>query len=186
MLVAPSCSTLCDPTDCSPWSFSVHGILQARLLEEVAIPSPVDLPNPGIEPGLLHCRQILYHLNHQGNLLHIQAQLLFLIFSQTQPMLLQYCIILLCTLRSLPFTTSSPVYRSGSQTAFSCSIFLNPLLQQTSKVLFFTLGEEGTPTTCLLVQMSRLYSALSGPVPSTHFTIWEWNSWQIQLPCTYK
>ena len=29
---------------------SVHGILQARILEWVAIPSPGDLPNPGIEP----------------------------------------------------------------------------------------------------------------------------------------
>ena len=27
-------------------------------------PSPRDLPNPGIEPGLPHCRQILYHLSH--------------------------------------------------------------------------------------------------------------------------
>ena len=24
-------------------------------------------PNPGIEPGSLHCRQILYHLSHQGS-----------------------------------------------------------------------------------------------------------------------
>ena len=29
-------------------------------------PSPWDLPNPGIESGLLHCRQILYHMSHQG------------------------------------------------------------------------------------------------------------------------
>ena len=29
---------------------SVHGIFQARVLEWVAIPSPGDLPNPGIEP----------------------------------------------------------------------------------------------------------------------------------------
>ena len=30
--------------------YSVHGIFQARVLEWVAIPSPGDLPNPGIEP----------------------------------------------------------------------------------------------------------------------------------------
>ena len=30
-------------------------------------PSPGDLPDPGIKPGLLHCRQILYHLSHQGS-----------------------------------------------------------------------------------------------------------------------
>ena len=29
-------------------------------------PSPGNLPNPGIIRGLLHCRQILYHLSHQG------------------------------------------------------------------------------------------------------------------------
>ena len=33
-------------------------------------PSPGVLSNPGIEPeSLLHCRQILYHLSHQGSLL---------------------------------------------------------------------------------------------------------------------
>ena len=36
-LVAQSWLTLCDPMDCSP---SVHGILQARILEWVAMPSP--------------------------------------------------------------------------------------------------------------------------------------------------
>ena len=32
------CLTLCDPVDCSPPSSSVHGILQARTLEWVAMP----------------------------------------------------------------------------------------------------------------------------------------------------
>ena len=36
--VAQSCPTLCDPVDCSLSGSSVHGILQARLLERVAIP----------------------------------------------------------------------------------------------------------------------------------------------------
>ena len=39
---------LCDPMDCSPLGSSVHGILQARILEWVAFPG--DLPDPGIEP----------------------------------------------------------------------------------------------------------------------------------------
>ena len=34
-----SCPTLCDPVDCSPSGFSVHGILQTRILEWVAMPS---------------------------------------------------------------------------------------------------------------------------------------------------
>ena len=29
-------------------------------------PFPGDLPNPGVEPGSLHCRQILYRLSHQA------------------------------------------------------------------------------------------------------------------------
>ena len=36
-LVAQSCLTLCDPMDCSLLGSSVHGILQARILEWVAI-----------------------------------------------------------------------------------------------------------------------------------------------------
>ena len=34
-----SCPTLCDPMDCSPPGSSVHGILQARILDWVAMPS---------------------------------------------------------------------------------------------------------------------------------------------------
>ena len=37
--VAQRCPTLCDPVDCSPPGSSVHGILQARILEWVAISS---------------------------------------------------------------------------------------------------------------------------------------------------
>ena len=33
-----SCPALCDPMDCSPADSSVHGILQARMLECVAVP----------------------------------------------------------------------------------------------------------------------------------------------------
>ena len=33
-----------------PGLYTVHGILQARILEWVAFPFPGDLPNPGIEP----------------------------------------------------------------------------------------------------------------------------------------
>ena len=38
-LVAQLCPTLCDPIDCSPPVSSVHGILQARILELFAISS---------------------------------------------------------------------------------------------------------------------------------------------------
>ena len=51
VLVTQSCPTLDNPMDCSLPGSSVHGILQARILQWVAIPSPKDLPNPGIQPG---------------------------------------------------------------------------------------------------------------------------------------
>ena len=41
-------SDSCDPTDCSPPASSVHGILQARILEWVAISFSRNLPDPGI------------------------------------------------------------------------------------------------------------------------------------------
>ena len=46
-----SCLILCNPMDCSPPGFSVHGILQARILKWVAIPFSEDLPNSEIDPG---------------------------------------------------------------------------------------------------------------------------------------
>ena len=45
---AQSCPTFCNPMDCSPPSSSVLGILQARVLEWVAIPFSKDL-YPGTE-----------------------------------------------------------------------------------------------------------------------------------------
>ena len=48
-LIAQKCPTLCDPMDHSPPGSSVHGILQARILEWVAISSPGDLADLGIK-----------------------------------------------------------------------------------------------------------------------------------------
>ena len=48
---AQSCPTLCNPMNCSPPGSSVHGILQARILEwRWPFSSPEYPPNPGIEP----------------------------------------------------------------------------------------------------------------------------------------
>ena len=57
---------LCDPMDCI-----VHGILQARILEYFPGEGSCSIlqgifPTLGSNPGLPHCRQILYQLNHQG------------------------------------------------------------------------------------------------------------------------
>ena len=66
--ITQTCPTLSDPMDCSLPGSSVHGILQARILEWVAIPfSRGSFPTQGSNPGLLHCRQILYQLSYKGS-----------------------------------------------------------------------------------------------------------------------
>ena len=69
VLVTHWCSTLCDPIDCSLPGFSVHGILQERILEWVGSHSLLQeiFSTQGLNPLLLHCRQILYCLSHQGS-----------------------------------------------------------------------------------------------------------------------
>ena len=67
VLVTQSCLTLCDPIDCSPPCSSVHGLLQARILDQVAISFSRDLPSQGLNLGLPHGKLILYHLSHQGS-----------------------------------------------------------------------------------------------------------------------
>ena len=60
-----SCTTVCDPMDCSPPGFSVHGIIQARILEWVAIPSfrESSPPRNRTQVSCISClgRQVLYH-----------------------------------------------------------------------------------------------------------------------------
>ena len=52
-MCAQSCPTLRDPMDCCPPGSSVHGILQARILEWVVIPFSRASSNPGIQPTYL-------------------------------------------------------------------------------------------------------------------------------------
>ena len=61
--VAQSCPTLCDSRD-----YTVHGILQARILEWVVSLLQGIFPTQGSNPGLPPCRQILYKLSHKGSL----------------------------------------------------------------------------------------------------------------------
>ena len=57
--------SVCDPVDCSPLGSSVHGILQARLLEWVAMPSFRGSSKPRDRTQVSHVpcisRQVLYH-----------------------------------------------------------------------------------------------------------------------------
>ena len=69
-VVAQSCQILCNLMDYSPPGSSVHGILQTRILEWVAIPFSRRFSSPRGQTrisGLLHCRWILYCLSYQGS-----------------------------------------------------------------------------------------------------------------------
>ena len=69
VIIVQSHPTLCDPMDCSPPGSSVHsdspgkntGVGSLALL-------PGIFPTQGSNQGLPHCRQIFYHLSHQGSL----------------------------------------------------------------------------------------------------------------------
>ena len=67
-LVTHSCPTLCNPLDCILPDSSAHGHSPGKntgmgwhvLLQRI-------FPTQGLNPGLLHCRWILYCLSHQGS-----------------------------------------------------------------------------------------------------------------------
>ena len=68
VLVVQLCPTLCHPMDCSLPGSSIPGILQARILEWVAIPfSRGIFLTRELKSGLPHCRQILYYVIYQGS-----------------------------------------------------------------------------------------------------------------------
>ena len=55
------CLTLCDPMD-----YTVHGILQARILEWVVFSFLQGLfPTQGLNPDFLHCMEILYQVTRE-------------------------------------------------------------------------------------------------------------------------
>ena len=65
-VLTQSCLTLCDPMDCNPPGSSVHGdspgkntgVACQALLQNI-------FPTRGSNPGLSHCKWIIYHLSHQ-------------------------------------------------------------------------------------------------------------------------
>ena len=71
-LIVQSCPTLYDPMDCSLPGSSLHGASPGKntgvachahfsyILQGI-------FPSQGLNPGLPHCRQILYHLSYQGS-----------------------------------------------------------------------------------------------------------------------
>ena len=70
LFIIQLCPKLCDPMSCGQPGSSVHGIPQTRILERGAVSFSRGYSRPRDQTlGLLHCRQILYHLSHQGSAL---------------------------------------------------------------------------------------------------------------------
>ena len=111
-VVTQSCLTLWDPMDCSLPGSSVHGILQVRILEWVASLLQGIFLTQGSNPGLLHCRQIPYHLRHQGSPCNYLLQYI------PSPFISYPWLIYFCSWRFLPLNLPHLFLSS------SCSSFL--------------------------------------------------------------
>ena len=91
---AQSCLTLYRPMDCSLPSASVHGISQARTLENTEDPHQGIFLTKGSNLGLLYCTQILYCLSHQGSSLLLCHKL----WTTSQPETTSICYLRSCGL----------------------------------------------------------------------------------------
>ena len=67
----------------NPWTVTHQTPLSMEFFSQeywngLPLPPIRDLPNPGLNLGLLHCRQVLYHLSYQGSpeALHNMSQML--------------------------------------------------------------------------------------------------------------
>ena len=77
MLSLQSCPTRCNPIDWSPPGFSAHGILQARILEWLAMSCHVWIfPTQRSNLCLLHSRRIAYHWDTREALKQYQTKYL--------------------------------------------------------------------------------------------------------------
>ena len=123
-------NSFCDSVDHSPPGSSVHGILQARVLEWVPISSSGNLPDPGIEPVSSAWQADSFPLNHQG--------------SPSPCLLVFFCLPIFCVVQ---FITPSQYYasvldrihypRKSSAMKPSQTAHLTPFLPPTGTFLFF-------------------------------------------------
>ena len=88
-LLLQSCLTLCDPMECSPPGSSVRGILQATILEWVAMPSLRGSSRPRDQNFISYIScivgQILHHQCHLGRSSIVFRPLLFLVSCRNLP-----------------------------------------------------------------------------------------------------
>ena len=76
-LIAVVCVCVCQSLNCvqlfaTPWAVARQAPLSLKFSRQeywsgLPVPAPEDLPDPGLNPDSLHCRQMLYHLSYQGS-----------------------------------------------------------------------------------------------------------------------
>ena len=74
VLIAQSCPTLCNPMDCSPPGSLSVGFPRQEYWSGLPWLFQGIFPTQWLNPYLLHCRRILYHLSHQGTWFLILAR----------------------------------------------------------------------------------------------------------------
>ena len=138
-LVAQSCPILCNPMDCSLPGSSVHGHSPGKntgvgchaLLQGI-------FPTKRSNPGLLHCRWILYHLSHQGSHIYIANYLkckwLKCINQKTKTGCMKTCIYALSLTTSLSLT---PPLHKCMHLFYTVRLIMFPLWLATVILLFF-------------------------------------------------
>ena len=90
--VAPSCSTLCDPVDCSPPGSSVPRILQARILVWAAMPSSWRYSQPRVQTRVSYLTGRLFTTESPGNALWSFGRTTIIANSKFHIYVLIYCI----------------------------------------------------------------------------------------------
>ena len=146
VLAVQSCPTLCNPMDCSPPGSSVHGILQVRILQWIAVPlSGGAFLTQGSNLGFLHYNKVS----------SLQSEPLYKLHSSPSPNLfLLYSLVWLyppvTQARNMaPSPPSSPIAHPISKHHYFLSLgcyFTNVFsVPQTSHILM-TLDEVYPPT----------------------------------------
>ena len=130
VFVPQLCLTLCDCMDC-PWNSPGKntGVGHHSILQRI-------FPTQGLNPGFLHCRQILYHLNHQGTPL-FWYNIIIILGINIPTLCMHVCwVIKLCLTLCNPMDCSLPglsvceIFQArileGVAISFSRGIFLTP------------------------------------------------------------
>ena len=128
-----------------PWTIQSMGFSRPEYGSGWPFPSLGDLPNPGIDPGLLYCRRILYQLSHQGS-----------------PRILEWVV--------YPFSSRSSQPRN--QTGVSCiagRFFTNWAIRKAQYILWTSLWKkneseiaQSCPTLCDPIDCSLPGSSIQG------------------------